>query len=276
MSLNPIPVKKGRPVLLIVLLALVVAAMVMLSKCSHPAPQPPAIHPGLHKSGGDTLDVAIEISPMIYQPTADTITGIDYAIMTDIAHRMGRPVKFHPFAPLDYAINGLEQGYFDIIIASLPATAKLKERFSLTDEVYRDRQVLVQRRNDPHRIDSPDKLNDDTVWVAAGSPFKNRIENLAAENGAPIHIVELEGRTPEHLVMLVARGEIPRAVVFEQTARRMRDTRYPDLDIATPVSFTQFQTWAVAPRDTALVAALNRHLAALRATPAYRSLVTTN
>ena len=72
--------------------------------------------------------------------------------------------------------------------------------------------------------------------------------------------------------MLVAAGEIPRAVVNEGLARRLAaaDTL---LDLSTPVSFTQFQTWAVAPSDTALRRTLNAFLASFRNTPRYRALL---
>ena len=52
---------KGQAVLYVALLALTVALMVMLSHCDQPLPLA-----GDQPSGGDTLDVAIEYSPITY------------------------------------------------------------------------------------------------------------------------------------------------------------------------------------------------------------------
>lgn len=267
------PVKKSRMTLLVALLAVAVLAMVMSPKCSHHQPTKPSIHPGETKSGGDTIDVAIEISPLSYRLEGDTVTGLDYALLREVMRIGNRPVKFHPFAPLDYAIRGLESGIFDIVVSSLPSTSELKSKYLLTDPVYLDREVLVQNRASQPLITAPEDLGGDTVWIAAGSPFAARIRNLSAEIGDTIHIVEAQGRTAEHLVMLVARGEIPRAVVNEGLARRMKSSAYPDIDIETHISFTQFQTWMLAHNNIALRDSINTWLDSLRRTPTYDGIV---
>ncbi len=273
MSLQRIPSKKNRPFVLLLLLAGVLILMVFLSKCSHRATDPIGLHPAAVKSGGDTIDVAIEISPLSYRWQGDTIAGLDYEIMKGLAAMAGRPVKFHPFAPLKQAVNGMEKGLYDIIISSLPSTESLKQRFRLTDDVYLDREVLVQRKDASRLITEPEQLANDTVWIAAGSPFAQRIRNLSSEIGEPIHIVAAEGRTAEHLVMLVARGEVPRAVVNAGLARRMQAEYYPELDISTPVSFTQFQCWVVSGRDGALADSINVWLRRFKQTPQYAAIL---
>ena len=66
MTLNRIPIKKGRVHLLVVLLVAIVALMVLLSKCStHTRPEQ-KLQIQRQASGGDTLDVAIEISPLSF------------------------------------------------------------------------------------------------------------------------------------------------------------------------------------------------------------------
>lgn len=273
MSLQRIPTKKNRPFVLLLLLAAVIIIMVLMSKCSHRETPSQGIHPVAAKSGGDTLDVAIEISPLSYRWQGDTIAGLDYEIMKGVASIARRPVKFHPFAPLKEAVNGMERGIYDIIISSLPSTESLKQRFRLTDDIYLDREVLVQRKDASPLIEAPEQLGNDSVWIAAGSPFAQRIKNLSSEIGEPIHIVSAEGRTAEHLVMLVARGEIPRAVVNAGLAKRMKAERYPHLDISIPVSFTQFQCWVVSGSDGALADSLNRWIARFKTTSEYRDIL---
>lgn len=267
------PVKKLQMTLLVVLLAVAVMAMIMLPKCSHRQATKPSIHPGDVKSGGDTIDVAIEISPLSYRLNGDTVTGLDYALIKEVMRIGNRPVKFHPFAPLKYAIQGLENGIFDLVVSSLPSTSELKSKYMLTDPVYLDREVLVQLYDNEHIVKAPEDLGGDTVWIAAGSPFASRIRNLSAEIGDTIHIVEATGRTAEHLVMLVARGEIPRAVVNEGLARQMKTTAYPNIDIETHISFTQFQTWLLTSNNRVLRDSINTWLDSLRRTPVYDCIV---
>ena len=57
-------------------------------------------------------------------------------------------------------------------------------------------------------------------------------------------------------MILTALGEIPRAVVNRATAESFRD-RYPSLDLSVNISFNQFQSWALAPRDSLLRDSLN-------------------
>lgn len=253
--------------------ALVVAtlAMFLAHRCSHNGGSP--FPEGLpQKSGGDTLDVAIEISPLSYSLAEDTVTGLDYDMLREMAAQARRPVKFHPFAPMDYALDGLRAGVFDVVISSLPSTSSLKQELLLTDRVYLDRQVLVQRRGAPDFVSEAHALGGQKVWIAPGSPLRDRIRNLSREIGDTIYIMSDHPYTSEHLVMLVAAGEIPRAVVNEGLARRLAETD-SSLDVSTPVSFTQFQTWAVAPGDTAMLRTLNSWLARYRATPRYNALL---
>ena len=103
------------------------ATMFLLRKCSHDEVSPFAPQKG--HSGGDTIDVAIEVSPVCYSLAGDTATGLDYEMVKDLSQYLNRPVKFHPFAPLQYALDGLEAGRYDIVVSSLPSTVEMKQRF---------------------------------------------------------------------------------------------------------------------------------------------------
>lgn len=273
MSLQRLPIKKGRPYILLLLLFGVILAMILLAKCSHRVEKAAGMQRERVKSGGDTLDVAIEISPLSYRFSGDSVVGLDYEIMKEIGRMSHRPVKFHAFAPLKYAEEGLDSGLYDIVISSLPSTEMLKQRFVLTEPVYLDREVLVQRKDAEKFIKAPEELGNDTVWIAAGSPFVQRIENLSSEIGEPIHVVMAEGKTAEHLIMLTARGEIDRAVVNEGLARRMTEEYYPELDMKTPVSFTQFQCWIVSDRDKSFPDSLNAWIGRFRETGRYGEIL---
>ncbi len=240
--------------LLVALLAGAVAAMVMLGRCSHRPKSPFARAEAI--AGGDTLNIAIEFNGICYGVRGDSVFGRDYDIIERIARSRSIPVKYHPFVPLGHATEGLRDGRYDIVIASMPLTVELKQRFVMTDPVYLDREILVQHRPDtaPPAVRTALDLAADTVWLPEDSPFASRVAALGREIGDTIYVSTLPGVNAEHLVVLTALGRIPRAVVPATVARRLAP-RYPALDTAVAISFTQFQSWAL--RDTALRDSIN-------------------
>lgn len=224
---------------------------------------------GFSPAGKDELSVAIELSPSTYDPTtSDSIHGIDYEILTRIAREHGLKIDFHPYTNVEEALKGLDEGRYDLVVGDLTATTDLRAKgYILTKDIYLDHFVLAQLRNPADtlpRIDTQLKLKTaDTIWVPAGVHYRRRLENLAAELGDSLHFVPAPGATSEHLAIAVAIGEIPYAVVSEEAAEKIRED-YPRLDLSTPVSFSLFQTWAVAPGDSALADSLNKWLESAR------------
>ena len=166
---RPISGKK-RPIwMLVALLLLVIGLMSALYKCSREAHTPlfgPDGYPA--HSDGDTLDIAIEITPLGYNISGDTISGIDYDIIRDLSHLHHRPVKLHPFAPLEYALGGLNIGAFDIVVSSLQSTTQLKGLVDVTEAVYIDRYVMVSA-NSKDTTATAATLVGDTVWIPRGA-----------------------------------------------------------------------------------------------------------
>ena len=234
-----------------VLLAIVVASMVALSLCDHPKETPQSRH-----SGGDTLDIAIEYSPVTYYTYNDTLGGYNYDLLRMMSKISGCPMKFHPIVTLEKALEGLEGGRYDVLVAQFPMTARDTSRFAFTDPIYIDQQVLVQRRGS-QAIHSQLDLAGDTVWVVKGSPMIGRIASLSREIGDTIyvHVDELYG--PEQLIMMVSAGEIRYAVVNRSIARAMA-ARLPNIDRSVAISLSQFQSWMVAKNRQGLCDSLNR------------------
>lgn len=225
------------------------------------------------RPGGDTLSVAIEMSALTYNMRNDTADGFDYQILCDIGRRHDVAMVFHPFNELEDAFAGLYNGTYDIVVASMASTSALKEVFPLTDAVYIDKQVLVQRGDSVHRqIKESHELRGDTVWIVEGSPSATRLRNMASELGDTIHIASIPGYSAEQLAIMTALGEVPRAVVNEAMVRQIA-AEFPTLDISTPVSLSQLQCWAVAPGDSVLVDSLNSWLESFKKTAAFDSLM---
>ncbi len=263
---------KGILPVIIAVVVLVLGAAGFVRRCSSPADF--GAQAGYQKPGGDTLAVAIEMSPLTYTLQNDTAEGFDYQILRDIAAEHDLKLRFYPVAQLEEAFEGLYRHRYDLVVASIPATTAIKEHFPLTDAVYLDKQVLVQRRDslaDSVRISSQEQLMGDTVWVAEASPFGTRLRNMSKELGDTIFILSEPKYSSEHLAILTALGEVKQAVVNEAVARHIA-ADYPQLDISTPISFNQFQCWAVAPGDSVLLDSLNTWLGQFKQTPAYRRL----
>lgn len=258
--------KRGQMILYIVLLAVVIACMVALSLCDRPK-----VAPTERPSGGDTLDIAIEYSPVTYYTYDDTLGGYNYDLLRIMSDSMGRPMKFHPVVTLEKALTGLEEGRYDVVVAQFPMTAGDTARFAFTDPIYIDQQVLVQRRSSK-AIRSQLDLAGDTVWVVKGSPMVGRIASLSREIGDTIyvHVDEIYG--PEQLMMMVAAGEIRYAVVNRSIARAMA-SRLPNLDRSVAISLSQFQSWMVAKERQGLCDSLNDwHRQVKRDTTTYLNL----
>ncbi len=248
---------KGQTLLYVALLGVTIALMVMLSRCDQP--RPAAID---HPSGGDTLDVAIEYSPITYYSYDDTLGGFDYDLLRLISQHCGRPMKFHPIVTLSRGLEGLNDSTYDVLVAQFPTTVDGRERYLFTNPIYIDKQVLVQRAQ--NGIKRHFQLAGDTVWVVKGSPMKERIEGLSREIGDTIHVMTDPTYGAEQLLLRVAAGEIKYAVVNQSIARIMAE-KVPGLDISIDISLSQFQAWVLRKNNQALCDSLNRWIDAAKA-----------
>ncbi|MDE7375247.1 MAG: transporter substrate-binding domain-containing protein, partial [Muribaculaceae bacterium] len=184
--MHKLPIKKKEAWGLLAILLVVGVAMGALRKCSHEQPAPFASH--YSPAGGDTLDVAIALVPSIFEVHGDSLAGEHYERLQAIARRHGLNVKYHPFVNLDEALNSLEAGEYDMVVAALPSTAEYQQRFLMTDPIYLDKAVLVQRVDSASTlVTSQLQLAGDTVWVPVGSNYSLSISNLSHEIGDTIY-----------------------------------------------------------------------------------------
>lgn len=228
----------------VVLLGVVIACMVALSKCDKPVSVTKIL-----PSGGDTLDVAIEYSPILYYTYNDTLGGYHYDLLRLVSATANRPMKFHPIVALSKGLEGLENGTYDVLVAQFPTTTQNRARFCFTQPVLIDQQVLVQRL--PVTITSQLQLAGDTVHVVKGSPMVERILGLSREIGDTIHVVTDDTYGPEQLVMMVAAGEIKFAVVNKRIATAI-SKQLNNIDTNLDISLSQFQAWTLAKENAAL------------------------
>jgi ABC-type amino acid transport substrate-binding protein len=262
MAYKKLEVKKGAMLRYVVLLIGAIALMVTARQCStkRVGERPDMM------AGGDTLNVAIEISPTGMSLAGDSVSGVYYDLLRQVCARHNRPVKFHPYTRLEDALQWLRDGRCRLVVGDLPVTAEMRKEFIFVNPVGVDKQVLVQladsvatdpvNEGDNHHIHNQFDLAGRKVYVAKGSPFVQRLRNLSHEIGDTIYVIEDPQYSSEQLVILTAIGEIPLAVVNRSTAEAMHK-RYPKLDLSVDISFNQFQSWAISPRDSLLRDTLN-------------------
>ncbi len=266
--MNRFEPKRGSLTVYMSLMVIIVLLMVMIRNCSSP------VHSITdRRAGGDTLNIAMEISPIGVSTMGDTLCGYYYDMVRSLAETNDLTVKIDGFTDIAGVLRKLDEGRYDIVIADIPMTAELKDKYLFTIPVAIDRQILVQTVDSAGvlPIKSQQDLSGATVFLPANSPLKSRLKNLARELGDTIIIKEDPDYASEQLVMLTAIGEIPNAIVNRRLAMSMLDS-YPNLDTSVEISFNQFQSWIVAQRDSLLLDSLNHWLETFKSTDRFESL----
>ena len=251
--------------ILLSLLLMAIFVVVTVKGCSSPVPSRGYEYV---RGRGDTINVAIDYSPMSIYRYGDSLAGFNYEMMKGMAALYGDHVKFYPIASINEALDELQRGKYDVVISDLPITASRRESFRFTEPVYLDKQVLISRDT---TIRSRLDLAGKEVWALRNSPVAERMRNLSHEIGDTIIIRHDSIRSAEQLFMLTAMGKIPRAVINEAKATLLAKD-YPEVDISTPVSFTQFQSWVVNKSDSVLADTLDAQIRRFKETPEYAAL----
>lgn len=263
--------RSGQLLSYVILLACVIALMVSLRTCSTP---PAGTQKEVRPSGGDTIDVAISYSPMTLYRYADTLGGFSHDMLAQMAQTEGFVFKYHPVTSVEQSLKGLDEGLYDLVVCDIARTSDFSSRYAFTKDVYLDKQVLVQRVN---REDSSAMIRNQLdlagrhVLVEAMSPAFWRMRHLINEIGDTIYIDTDNRYTSEQLFLKVAVGEADLAVVNEIVARILSPD-YPDVDISTGVSFTQFQSWMMRGDDKERLVCLDAAIDRYKQTAAYRQL----
>lgn len=225
-------------------------------------------------SGGDTLDIAIIFGPGSYYFYEDTLGGINLDISKAFENALKIPVKVRPITEPEEGLTKLSKGTFDIL-ASLPLDNNLRKNYKVSESIYLDRLVLLQKTDSAtgiKKINSSLDLNGKKVYVVQGSSAVQRLKNLSEEIGGQIEIEEVPEISDELLSLKVADGSIDFAVVNEKVAREIAEN-YPTLNYDNSVSFTQFQVWIFNPEDSVISQKFNEWFDTYRTTDSYRMII---
>lgn len=189
------------------------------------------------------------------------ISGFNYEIAKIFADTLGVELEITVMNDLDSCILGIKENKFDILAECLPTTSKLKKNIKFSIPIYTSKQVLVQLKNGNKNV-QPNNLRflaSDSICIPLHSPQSLRLENLSNEIAQPIKIVEMKGKTTDDLVKMVSEGKIKYTLCNELLSRKLKKT-YPNIDIETPVGFTQPLAWGVNLKSQQLYKELNDFL----------------
>lgn len=206
------------------------------------------------------LRIVMDYNPQSYYAQGDSMIGFEYRLAQLIGKESGLEVELYPEINLQKSLDGLNNRRFDIIARLLPVTTQNKQLYNFTEPILLNKQVLVQRKAQFNENKDPIRnqleLAQKQLHIIKDAPTALRIKNLSHEIGDTIYTVEEDLYGYEQLIILVAKGEIDFAVCNEDIARKMSEI-YPEIDIDTDISFTQFQSWAIRKESAVLLDSLN-------------------
>ncbi|PLW99885.1 MAG: lytic transglycosylase F [Marinilabiliales bacterium] len=225
----------------------------------------------------DRLDVILERGKLIattdYNSTnyfiyRGTPMGFQYDLLKAFAEHLNVKLEIKISKGLDEAYRLVRSGECDIIALDMAVTSDRKKYLDFSIPHSKTRQVLVQRKPDnwrkmrtwdeveSHLIRDPIDLVGDTVYVQKNTSFSQRMENLIEEIGDTIYVIQDPVREMEELIAEVAEGNIPYTIADEHVAL-VNSRYYPDIDVRTPVSFSQNLAWAVHKGNITLINEIN-------------------
>lgn len=230
--------------------------------------------PAIQQEG--ILRIVMDYNPQSYYIQGDSIIGFEYRLAQLIGEESGLEVELYPEINLQKSLDGLNSRQFDIIARPLPVTTRTKQLYNFSAPILLNKQVLVQRKASYNEGKEPVRnqldLAQKQLHIIQDESTKLRIQNLSHEIGDTIYIVEENIYGYEQLIILVAKGDIDFAVCNEDIARKMSKS-YPEIDIKTDISFTQFQSWAVRKESTILLDSLNLWLQRIENSPKFKQIL---
>lgn len=181
--------------------------------------------------------------------------GYQYELLNTYAKHLGVDLEIVVNNDWDNAFEDLQYGDVDLIAMGLTVTGQRNTMVDFTLPLSQTRQVLVQHKPkgwrrmetvddvEAHLIRNPLDLAGQMVYVPINSSYSARLKHLQEEIGDSILIVEFP-RDSEKLIEMVAKGEITYTICDEHIAK-VNQKYFPDIDVATPISFPQNVAWAV-------------------------------
>jgi len=254
------------------LMGFIAAAIVTFypSKKSNSSPPTYRDYPEIVENG--TLRVITEYNSLSYFAENDSMGGFDFSLINEFAKEKRLKIQVTANMSHEKRLKALIEGEYDIIAFPLPINNETKDSVLFTIPIILNRQVLVQRKSeDSTYISNTLQLANKKVHVVKSSPAILRLHNLSNEIGDTIYIEEVEKYGVEQLLSLVAHGEID-YLICEESIARSSTTSFPQLDISTPISFTQLYAWGINKNSPILLDTINNWLENILSSSFYKEV----
>lgn len=205
--------------------------------------------------------------------------GFEYELLQRFCDEIGVDLSIRIVNDMDSVIYLLNRNEGDVIAANYTVTNRRKRKVTYTEPVLETRQVLVQRLPEKWWTMTREQMNKSLIRSAAGlvgkevyvrkeSSFYTRLLNLMDEMGGIIDIEFAEGIGTERLIEMVSTGEIKYTVADENVAV-LNKAYFPNIDVSTPLSFTQNVAWACRRNSPTLIDTLNAWIQNFKRTEAF-------
>jgi len=234
-------------------------------------PEDRITHMELIRQAGE-LKVVTEYNSISYFLYRGQPLGFQYEMLQGLANHMNLALDVSVSNDLNRNFSDLREGNVDLIAMNLTVTADRKSEVAFTAPLLQTRQVLVQRKPEQESalVRNQLDLEGKTVYVQRGSVYEARLRSLSDEIGGGIHIEQVNIES-EQLIQRVALGEIDYTVCDENVGL-VNATYFPELDVATAISFPQHVAWAVHLRSDSLLKVIDQWVTSFRRTDQYAIL----
>lgn len=208
--------------------------------------------------------------------------GFNYELLKSFSDNIGIDLEIITENHPDKALRMLNSGEADLLAYNITFSSSGEKDVRFTAPFGETRKVLVQRKPRNWDTMSPEALEKilirsqqglarKTVYVQAGSSHAEQVISQAKEIGDSINIIEVPFES-EKLIQHVASGEIDYTVCNENLAN-VNATYYPNIDVSTPVSFSQNIAWGLRKNNSdVLLSELNRWIMSYKETESYALL----
>jgi membrane-bound lytic murein transglycosylase F len=208
--------------------------------------------------------------------------GFHYELLKQFSEYLDLNLEIITENDINKAFEMLNNGNTDLLAFDLTVNSTRRKTIRFTEPINQTRQVLVQRKPERWRsmtIDDIEKkmirsqldLAGKTVYVQVGASSVECLRNLGDEIGDTLNIIEVPFET-EELIAMVAKENIDYAVCDENIAM-VNSGYFPVIDVATPVSFSQYLAWGIRKeKSDKLAGALNAWIETFKKTDDYAFL----
>lgn len=214
------------------------------------------------------LNIITTYSPTSYFLYKGEPMGYEYEMAKHLADHLGLKLEVTVAKNFNEILQLLQAGKGDLAAFGLTITRERRKHIAFTDFLYLTHQVLVQRMPDNWRQMPAYKVENemvrdlyeligDTITIAQGTTYAERLKHLSEEVGGKIHVREIDDEvTLDAIIGMVSRGEIKYTVVDYNLAT-VDKSFYDNIDIDTRVSLNQRIAWGVRKDSPQLLDTVN-------------------